>query len=123
MTPAQTILLANIRAVEARFVGGSEVQVARALEKLGLVKLTDNGSMVILGRVDGERWWCEAVPLLTDEQVSAYLRFITASRAVVPGTMNDAECLCSLALRGDEIARAALRRSYDRNGVEQWRTK
>lgn len=38
------------------YISGGQVTAARALEKLGLVTVTDDGNMVIGGRVDGERW-------------------------------------------------------------------
>lgn len=41
------------------FVWGSELRVARRLENVGFVAITDNGEMIIDGRTDGERWSVE----------------------------------------------------------------
>lgn len=61
MTGRQEALLAEIRAGRVFYVYGSDVQVARALERRGLVTLTDNGELEPGRNRDGERWSVVAV--------------------------------------------------------------
>lgn len=57
MTPKQRQLLDAIVASGGGFIHAGDVRVARGLEKLGLIKLDDNGSMRgVDGRSDRERW-------------------------------------------------------------------
>lgn len=61
LTPAQRALLDHLRVrPNGDYISGSQVTTARALEKLGLVVLIDNGHMIdgLSGRSDGERWDC-----------------------------------------------------------------
>lgn len=57
LTDRQRELLDSLRRrPHGDYISGGQVTTARALEKLGLVTVTDDGNMVIGGRVDGERW-------------------------------------------------------------------
>lgn len=43
------------------YLYGSEVAIGRKLERAGLVKIEDNGEMILSGRSDRERWACSVV--------------------------------------------------------------
>lgn len=60
MTPAQHIALQRIASGDTT-LHGHAVRVARSLEELGFVKLTDYGHMRGRG-VDHERWVAEVTP-------------------------------------------------------------
>ena len=47
------------------YIRGAEVQTARRLEELGLVRLEDYGEMILDGRSDNERWSAELVEPVT----------------------------------------------------------
>ena len=61
VTDAQAALLTRaLAATEAGiYIYGSEVRVARALEKRGLLQLVDDGESPMGGNRDGERWSIE----------------------------------------------------------------
>lgn len=57
---AQDVVLVRVVERKGCFVRGADVMASRRLEALGLVVVTDNGSMRgIDGRSDGERWYVE----------------------------------------------------------------
>ncbi len=56
MTPRQRKLLAELDVPHGACLYGADVRVARALEKIGLVTITDEGDFRPGGRSDGERW-------------------------------------------------------------------
>ncbi len=60
MTNRQAQLLRDIaEGVIDFYIAGSDVIVARKLDAAGLLKLEDNGPMIIGGRSDNERWSVE----------------------------------------------------------------
>ena len=53
-------MLAEIKARTCLYIyGATAVAAARGLERAGLVTLQDNGSMVLNGRSDRERWFVQ----------------------------------------------------------------
>lgn len=63
LTIKQRAILDAVRASGGHFLEGADVRNARALVRLELVTLEDNGFMSQdhTGRSDGERWWCKPV--------------------------------------------------------------
>ncbi len=61
VTEAQAALLtrAITGSTDGIYIYGSEVRAARALQKLGLLTLVDDGAAPMGGNRDGERWSIE----------------------------------------------------------------
>lgn len=62
LTATQRSVLLSL-APRGRHVRRTEITTCRSLEKLGLVKLEDNGELRINDRSDGERYWAECTDL------------------------------------------------------------
>lgn len=61
LSPPKLALLAKVFAASDAgvYIYGSEVRTARALERVGLVTITDDGEAPMGGNADGERWSVE----------------------------------------------------------------
>lgn len=84
MTPKQEALLNDLYTSGGSYLRGADVRVARALEKLGLITLEDNGKMKTpgSGRTDGERWMASLVTKTEAPTVANTTRVVGESRDI-----------------------------------------